>query len=302
MLAFESPSLNQIQYKSLISTGQINVEERSVETVHDNLLLVGLRAVCLAVLDGLIDVARSFTALAVDLSALRAANLKVAVLLVLSVFSNTEDRLPALVFFTLFSRVAKASSCKSSSSPAVVDMSKVPLNLLWVGVTIELVANIDEVFLESWQIIFNNNSLTTTRARVIPGTVSRSVVWVGVSAASLLEDRRYHVVQVVVGVGVVVSLREPVDEDSGEDIAICLLVVIVAGRPVLETAASFDDTEEEERDRHADGGVDAVLNRREDGDEDTSEEDENLDRRNSPELVHSVGRGNEITDSMNNNS
>ncbi|KAG9859398.1 sulfate permease, partial [Aureobasidium melanogenum] len=284
MLAFESPSLNQIQYKSLISTGQINVEERSVETVHDNLLLVGLRAVCLAVLDGLIDVARSFTALAVDLSALRAANLKVAVLLVLSVFSNTEDRLPALVFFTLFSRVAKASSCKSSSSPAVVDMSKVPLNLLWVGVTIELVANIDEV-------------LYRTLPRRGPGSFQ------GRSP------------------GLLYGLGEPVDEDSGvrrlsldhwvgtiimlngqEDIAICLLVVIVAGRPVLETAASFDDTEEEERDRHADGGVDAVLNRREDGDEDTSEEDENLDRRNSPELVHSVGRGNEITDSMNNNS
>ncbi|KAG9912404.1 sulfate permease, partial [Aureobasidium melanogenum] len=282
MLAFESPSLNQIQYKSLISTGQINVEERSVETVHDNLLLVGLRAVCLAVLDGLIDVARSFTALAVDLSALRAANLKVAVLLVLSVFSNTEDRLPALVFFTLFSRVAKASSCKSSSSPAVVDMSKVPLNLLWVGVTIELVANIDEV-------LYRNH-------------LQQQQPYHDAGQGHSRDGLQVCCMGWVVGVGVVVSLREPVDEDSGEDIAICLLVVIVAGRPVLETAASFDDTEEEERDRHADGGVDAVLNRREDGDEDTSEEDENLDRRNSPELVHSVGRGNEITDSMNNNS
>lgn len=83
-----SCGVRDVGNRALQSTCQINVEEGSVEAMHNDLLLVGMRAVCLAVLDGLVDVARSFTALAVNLSASRTTKLKVAVLLVLGVVES----------------------------------------------------------------------------------------------------------------------------------------------------------------------------------------------------------------------
>jgi hypothetical protein len=225
-------------------------------------------------------------------------------------------------------------------------VSKVPLHLFGCGVTIELVADVDEVLygsdihivdrrevendsLEGGQVIFDDGSL--------PRTITRSAICVGISAASLLENRGHHVVQVVIGVGVVVSFRESVDEDSRvrrvgidhwvgtiivlngqKDAAICLFVIVrvavwlvfVLEKMITddrvdlnlseETTTSLDNTEEEKSDRHTNSSVDTVLNRGEDGDEDTGEEDENLDRRNLPELVNSVGGSDKIADGMDN--
>lgn len=146
---------------ALQGTRQIDVEEGSVEAVHNNLLLAGLRAICLAVVDSLVDVTGSLAALTSDLSALRASDLEITVLLVLGVvhgilsigsstrstakLSDTENGLPALELLGVFGGVTETSRCKSSSSPAVVDVSKMPLNLLRRTVAIKLVTDIDEM-------------------------------------------------------------------------------------------------------------------------------------------------------------
>lgn len=69
-----------------------------------------------------------------------------------------------------------------------------------------------------------------------------------------------------------------------------------------EAASCFDNPEKEDSKRDADGGVDTVLDAREDGDDDPSEKDDNFQRRYSPELVHGIGRRDEIADCMDNDS
>ena len=65
-----------------------------------------------------------------------------------------------------------------------------------------------------------------------------------------------------------------------------------------EAAAGFDDAEQEEGGRGGDGGVDAVLDGGEDGDEDAGQENDDFERRDAPELIDRVGRGDEIEDGV----
>ena len=58
------------------------------------------------------------------------------------------------------------------------------------------------------------------------------------------------------------------------------------------------DAIEQDTTREPNGAVDAVLNRAEDGDDNANEEDEHLQRVDAPETVDDVGRGDEVTDGM----
>lgn len=65
-----------------------------------------------------------------------------------------------------------------------------------------------------------------------------------------------------------------------------------------EAALGLEQTEDDNSKRNADGGVDTVLNGAEDGDENTSEEDDHLNRSNAPELVDDLGGSDDISDSV----
>lgn len=65
-----------------------------------------------------------------------------------------------------------------------------------------------------------------------------------------------------------------------------------------EAATGLRKAEEEQTGGNSNSDVDAVLNRREDGDNHTCEEDENFEGRDSPELVDGVGSEDEITDGV----
>jgi len=65
-----------------------------------------------------------------------------------------------------------------------------------------------------------------------------------------------------------------------------------------EAAFGFDNTEEEHGDRDADCGVDAVFDTGEDGDDDASEEDDDFEWRDTPELVNGVGRCDKVTNGV----
>lgn len=65
-----------------------------------------------------------------------------------------------------------------------------------------------------------------------------------------------------------------------------------------EAAFGFDHPEQQNCNRDTNGRVDTVLDAREHGDEDSSEEYNHFDRRNSPELVDCVGWCDQITDSV----
>ena len=65
-----------------------------------------------------------------------------------------------------------------------------------------------------------------------------------------------------------------------------------------ELAARVRDADEEEGERRADRGVDAVLDSREDGDEDRGEPDDELERRDAPVGVDLRGRGDEVGDGV----
>lgn len=61
------------------------------------------------------------------------------------------------------------------------------------------------------------------------------------------------------------------------------------------STARVGDADEQQSDRGSDGGVDTVLETREDGYKDGSEPDEELQGANEPELVQDSRRGNEVT-------
>jgi hypothetical protein len=141
------------------------------------------------------------------------------------------------------------------------------------------------------------------------------------------------VVEVVRGVGVVEALGESVDEDTrvrsaNNDLWVgavsvverkeagsqrtltlidraraCSAVADVGlhgsnANNTEEATASLEETEHNNGSRHGDRGVDTVLDRAEDGNKNTGEEDDNLDGRDAPELVDDLGRSDDISDSV----
>lgn len=177
------------------------MEERPVQTVHDNDLRISL-AVSLAVADGLFNAVAAARA---SRSETIGANLldimlSSSLLLVESVLGvcgctvrtthvcDAEDRLPTLEDTTFGSRISKTSRRESSSRPSVVDVCKVPLHLLGSSVAIKLVANINEVLdrgdidivdrreieddsLEGGEIAVVYSLLSAARTRIVPWSV-----------------------------------------------------------------------------------------------------------------------------------
>ena len=154
LLAF--PRLNVCD-GALQSARQIDMEQRPVETLHDSnfaTMPVGLAVVesladigsrtrdvivdvgdiILFVLGGLLDVIALLPL--ISRCAVLAANL-----------GDTEDGLPRLGLFAVFGRrrgwVAESCAGESTLGPSIVDVSEVPINFVWGGIFIKLVANID---------------------------------------------------------------------------------------------------------------------------------------------------------------
>lgn len=68
-----------------------------------------------------------------------------------------------------------------------------------------------------------------------------------------------------------------------------------------EPTSGLDHAEKKHGYRHADCRVNAVLNTRENRDQNPCEENENLQRRDTPELIYSIRRSDEVSDGMYNN-
>lgn len=188
-------------------------------------------------------------------------------------------------------------------------------------------------------------------------TYTEAAVTSRVCATGPLKDDLDHVIEVVVGIRVVVSFRESVDEDSrvwslefdgwvGAVVVINGQKGIAHGKVVLsivfvcairstncasrrrvvslrldftvtvqkmvtndrvnldaskEASLGLEGSEEEKGSRDRDGGVDTVLDGAEYGDEDTSEEDDDLEWRNLPEAIDDSWRSDQVTDGVNDN-
>lgn len=167
-------------------------------------------------------------------------------------FRHAEDGLPALECrrVALGGGEAEAGGGEGSLGPAVVDAGEVPVHGVRGGVAVELVADVDEVLdrrdvdvvdggevkddgFEGGFVGLDGDGLAAARARVVPGAVLGCVLvdatgqwgWrkgayaefgvLGrVGAAGFFEDGGDHVIEVVVGVRVVETLREAVHEDA----------------------------------------------------------------------------------------
>lgn len=147
-------------------------------------------------------------------------------------FSHAENWLPTVEsVFGRGRREAEAGRCESSLGPAVVDVSEVPLHGLRRSIEVELVANVDQVLhrghihvvdggeiqndgTKCGQVRTVGLGLSFARSRVVPGSIPGRSVREGVGATSVLEDGINQIVGIVVGIRVVESFREPVDEDT----------------------------------------------------------------------------------------
>jgi hypothetical protein len=173
--------------------------------------------------------------------------------------------------------------------------------------------------LENGALIVLDN-LNVTGLSVVPGTVTKLAKKSGVGTATLGKDGLSKVVEVVRGVGVVEALGESVDEDTrvrsaNNDLWVGAVSVVErkeAGSQrtltlidraracsavadvglhgsdadnTKEAATSLEETENDDSGGHGDCGVDTVLDRAEDGNKNTGEEDDDLDGRDAPELV-----------------
>lgn len=157
---------------------------------------------------------------------------------------------------------------------------------------------------------------------------------VELGAACALEDVNGEVIQVAGRVDVVEALAKAVDEHArvrgldlnlrvrqvgpveGDErrVGLLLKVIRVRGGVATDTvprnglgvhsaeepAGALGDAEEKQGSRSGDCHVDAVLDRGEDGDEDTGKEDDKLERRGLPVLVHFPRRRDKITDGVDN--
>jgi len=65
-----------------------------------------------------------------------------------------------------------------------------------------------------------------------------------------------------------------------------------------ESTLGLDDPEHQDGEGNADGGVDTVLDRREDGHDDPDKKDQDIKRRHAPELIDGIRRGDQVTNSV----
>lgn len=69
-----------------------------------------------------------------------------------------------------------------------------------------------------------------------------------------------------------------------------------------EAAFGFDDAEEQNTKRDTDRRVDTVFDAGKDGHKDTSKEDDDFQRRDAPELVKGVWRGDQVSNGVDDDS
>jgi hypothetical protein len=181
------------------------------------------------------------------------------------------------------------------------------------------------------------DSLDVTGLSVVPGTVTKLAEESRVGTATLGKDGLGKMVEVVRGVGVVEAFGESVDEDTrvrsaNNDLGVGTISVVerketgsqrtltlIDGTRACsavadiglhgsdthntkEATAGLEETEDDDSGGHGNRGVDTVLNRAEDGNKNTSEEDDNLNGRDTPELVNDLGRGDDISDGVDDNT
>lgn len=155
-----------------------------------------------------------------------------------------------------------------------------------------------------------------------------------VGSARFPENAGDHVIEVVVGVGIIVSFREPIDENAGirrfdRHLGIGAVVVrngeedvpqvsvrtasverVAAVFPVLvqemvpihrmhldfaqEATSGFAEAKEKQCGRCCDGRINPILDAREDGDKHAREENDHFQRGDQPELIDRVGRRDQI--------
>lgn len=177
------------------------------------------------------------------------------------------------------------------------------------------------------------DDLNVTGLSVVPGTVTKLTEKSGVGAATLRKDGRGKMVEVVRGVGVVEALGKSVDEDTrvrsaNNDLGVGAVSVVKrkeAGSQrtltlidraracsavadvglhgsdtdnTKEAATSLEETEDDDSGGHSDCGVDTVLDRAEDSNKNTGEEDDDLDGRDAPELVNDLRRSDDVSDGV----
>jgi hypothetical protein len=181
------------------------------------------------------------------------------------------------------------------------------------------------------------DSLDVTGLSVVPRTVTKLAKKSGVGSATLGKDGLGKMVEVVRGVRVVEALGKSVDEDTrvrsaNNDLRVGTISVVerketgsqrtltlIDGTRACsavadiglhgsdtnntkEATAGLEETEDDDSGGHGNRGVDTVLNRAEDRNKNTSEEDDNLNGRDTPELVNDLGRGDDISDSVDDNT
>lgn len=217
---------------ALDGTGHIDVEEWSVQTLHHcNLCLVSCGVFQLSV-----DVAgrfRSVDAVIIRSPAFEILGLGVVELLAVCLVSGgcctrgasnlsyTENWLPSLEgIFAVNRRIAKAGVREGTLGPTIIDACEMPLHALGCSVSIELVANIDQVLnrgkvdvvdgrevnddgLQCWSMIVYIDFLAWPWTWVVPRAVSRPGVAVWICALRLFEDDLAQIVQIVVRVWIV---------------------------------------------------------------------------------------------------
>lgn len=125
----------------------------------------------------------------------------------------------------------KASTDESALGPSIVDACKVPINCLRGSILVELVANVNELLntgdvdvvdgaeiqddgFQGWlarDIVFLVSRL---RARVTPRSISGSAIGERVGPPSDLEDVLRELVKVVIGIWIVESFGEAVNENA----------------------------------------------------------------------------------------
>jgi len=226
------------------------MEQWPVETV-DNDDRFALRVVRRALLNRLLDAVLATAATVVVSVALRprtnARELEIGMTLVVVVFcvgcgtagtshlGHTEDRFPSVETGVLVVGgrwESETGRGERAFCPSVVDAGNVPLHLLRACVSVELVADINQVLdrsnidivdrgkvqndsLECRLVLLTLWLLAASRsARVVPRAVAESVITVEVGATGVRKDVFSHVVKVVRRVRVVVAFRKSVHEDS----------------------------------------------------------------------------------------
>jgi len=149
-------------------------------------------------------------------------------------FCNRVQWLPwflSTFWFGIVGTVSKASRGESTLSPAVVNTGKVPVNAVGSGVSVKVVAGIDESLhggdvnvvnggevendgLECGAVVFVE--VQVTGSLVVPRTVTETGETVGGCASTLLLDVIDQFIAVVGRVGVDVTVGEAVNEHAGE--------------------------------------------------------------------------------------